>query len=393
MFCINNKQIIFFNMFFVGALFNALQLTSKFDSEKTNMKQTESILKHSQEPTPPFSYSIEDVTYNNDNAGIILAGTLTKPKGAGPFSAVILIAGMGGTDRNGMMYGHKLYWVIADYLTQQGIAVLRFDKRGIGKSSGEFGMHVTSRDLAEDVRAGIDYLKTRSDIDKNRIGLVGHSEGGYIASLLATQSADIHFVVLMAGAITSNPEIVAAQMAVQLKADGASQALIDITHKVTEQILNIVRREVNIEQAERSLNAFVNDFLQDLPQELKKESNKYHFAINGNNANMKIKVFNSPWYRWFLSQDIPTVLSNLHVPVLAMYGEHDFMAPGLMLPIIEQSMKNADNQDYTLIAIPGVNHSFQTCHTGSLAEYAIITETIAPAVLKIIGDWIIVHTK
>ena len=358
------------------------------------MKQTKtSNLKHPQEPMPPFPYDEQDVTFYNEDADITLAGTFTKPKGQGCFPVVILIAGMGATIRDGNMYGHKIYYVIADFLTRLGIAVLRFDKRGVGQSTGIFSMDVTPRDLADDVLAGIAYLKTRNDIDQSCIGLIGHSEGGLIASLLASELKDIAFVVSLAGAVASSPAALSAQTAVQLRLDGASSELIDIMQNATEQLLTIVKNESNSDVAAQKLNDFVTDFLHKLPDELKTEAIKYPFAISQTNATMKLKTFNSLWYRWFLAQDVCQILSRIAVPFLTLYGERDFMAPSLMIPMIKQVMQRSGNSDYACLAMPDLNHAFQTCETGALAEYATIQETISPNVLKLVGDWILLRTQ
>jgi pimeloyl-ACP methyl ester carboxylesterase len=362
--------------------------------ERKEMNHTENpTSKHPQEPVPPYPYAVHEVTYRNEAADITLAGTLTTPNSDGPFATVILIAGMGAVNRDGMMYGHKLYFVLADYLTRRGIAVLRVDKRGIGASTGSFGMQVTSRDLADDVLAGVNYLKTRVDVDRTRIGLVGISEGGFIASLLAAESDDIAYVISMAGAVGNSPELLAEQTALQLRFDGASSALIITMQQLTQEILTIVRNEPDAEQAENMLNELVTARLHLLPQELQQEATRYPFAISPTNAPVKIKVFNSPWYRWLLAQNMDQILQSIRVPLLAMYGERDFMAPHLMLPHIEQALQKGGNLDYTLIAMPSLNHAFQTCVTGALAEYATITETISPTALTTIGDWIVAHTR
>lgn len=348
---------------------------------------------HFQEPIPPFPYDAQDVTYRNETADITLAGTLTKPIADGPFPAVILIAGMGAVDRDGMMYGHKLYLVLADYLTRQGVAVLRFDKRGVGASTGSFSTDVTSRDLADDVLAGIAYLKTRTDIDHARIGLVGMSEGGLISSMLAAESPDVAFVVSMAGAVANNPAVLAEQIAIQLRADGASHELVSSMRNLTEQVLTIVCTDPDAVKAEQLAHEQITQVLHALPVTLQLEAEKYPFAMTLQNAPMRVKMYNSPWYRWLLSQDMDALLSRIKVPYLALYGERDFMAPHIMMPIIECAMQKAGNKDYAVIAMPHLNHAFQTCQTGALAEYAIIEETIAPSALSVIGNWIKEHTR
>ena len=356
--------------------------------ERKEMKHTKP-----QEPLPPFPYSVKEVAYNNEKADITIAGTLTTPNTKGPFSAVILIAGMGAADRDKTMFGHKPYLVLADYLTRRGIAVLRIDKRGVGGSSGTFDMNVTSRDLANDVLAGIKYLKTQNNIDHTRIGLIGSSEGGMIASLLASESNNVAFIVSMAGAVGNNPKLLAQQIARQLSYDGASEALIINTQSIIQELLTIVRDEPNSKIAEKKLNEFVTKQLNSLSKAILNEAKKYPFAVSEENASSMIKVYNSPWYRWILAQNMDHILSNIYVPMLAMYGERDFMAPDLMIPLIKQVLQKTENCDFTLLAMPDLNHSFQTCKTGSLTEYATVTETIAPSVLEVIGDWIILHTS
>lgn len=345
-------------------------------------------MKHVQEPSAPFPYEVHEVTFINESANITLSGTLTKPSTTEPSAVVILIAGMGAIDRNGNMFGHKLYLVLADYLTRQGIAVLRFDKRGVGASTGSFGLQVTTRDLADDVLAGIDYLKTRGDIDHKHIGLIGVSEGGLIASMLAGQSKDVAFAVCMAPAVANNPRILAEQIATQLRMDGASDELINAMRTLTADLLTMVCAEQDPIKAERLLHETAMQALHALPEEVQQEAEKYPFAISLKNMAMKIQVFNSLWYRWLLMQDMEAILRDIQAPLLVLYGERDFMAPHLMRPIITQAMKAAHNDNYTMIMLPNLNHAFQTCVTGALSEYATNKETIAPVALALIGDWI-----
>lgn len=345
-------------------------------------------MKHFQEPNAPFPYQVHEVTFTNESANITLSGTLTKPSTHQQLPAVILIAGMGPVDRDGNMFGHKLYLVLADYLTRQGIAVLRFDKRGVAKSTGSFGPQVTTRDLADDVLAGIGYLKNRDDIDPKRIGLVGVSEGGLITSMLAGQSDDVAFAVCMAPAIANSPEVLAQQIATQLRMDGASDELINAMRTLTADMLTIVRDEQDPLKAEQLLHEKATQVLHALPESLQQEAERYPFATSLNNMTIKIQVFNSPWYRWILKQDMHAILSAIKVPLLVLYGEHDFMAPHLMVPIITQAVHNTDNDQYTIMTLPKLNHAFQTCTTGALSEYATLEETIAPSVLDLIGNWV-----
>lgn len=363
-------------------------------NEKTlmNKNQTETV-RHPQEPIPPFPYNVKEVFYHNKVANITLAGTLTTPHGDGPFPAVVLIAGMGAVNRDGMMYGHKLYLVIADYLTRQGIAVLRFDKRGVGASTGSFGPHVTSYDLAQDVEAGIEFLKKQTSINSRCIGLIGVSEGGFIASLIASRSSDISYVVSMAGAVENDPALLAKQTARQLYFDGASQALIANVQDLVEKMLRTVRNEPDSKRAEQILEELVNSHMQDMPKALQDEATLYPFALSSKNASMKIALFNSPWYRCLLAHDMYATLKSIRIPFLALYGERDFMTSEHMLAHLNDALQEGNNRDHTILVMQGLNHAFQHCTTGALSEYATITETVAPEALTTIGDWITKRVK
>ncbi|HBS48416.1 TPA: alpha/beta hydrolase [Candidatus Dependentiae bacterium] len=346
-----------------------------------------------QEPKPPFPYSIEEVSYQNEKAKVNLSGSLTMPNQTGHFPAVILVAGLGPHDRDNNMMGHKRFLVLADYLTRNGIAVLRFDKRGVGKSTGDYAV-ATSRDFADDVIAGIKYLKTRKEIDPNKIGLIGHSEGGMIACMLAAESKDVAFLVSMAGVVQTDVDDLVMQTAKQLKADGASEELLAQDHKLRMQILTIVKQELNIEVAKVKLQKLMNDYCAQLPENLKKESDNIPFAITKSKIDSMVEAFNSSWYRYFLNCNTAEMLKKIVVPVLALNGDRDWIvSSNPSLEITSDSLKAAGNLDYKTVELHNLNHTFQTCKTGSLAEYGTIEETIAPEALKIILDWILAKTN
>jgi hypothetical protein len=208
--------------------------------------------KRPQDPKPPFPYDIQEVSYENKSAGITLSGTLTLPRAQGPFPAVLLIAGMGPVDRNGEgYYGLKPLLVLADYLTRHGIAVLRFDKRGVGKSTGTFDTTVTCPDLADDVLAGIEFLKSCKTINPHQIGLIGHSEGGLVAAMVTAQSNDVAFVILMSGAVVNQTHSLVEHAAFQLRADGATEHMIQHDGLIRAQILDILKTESDTAKAEK----------------------------------------------------------------------------------------------------------------------------------------------
>jgi uncharacterized protein len=346
-------------------------------------------LNRPQEPIPPYPYIQEEITYPNQADGIIISGTLTMPSTEGSFTTVILVSGMGPNDRDYTMLGHKPFFVLADYLTRQGIAVLRVDKRGVGKSTGTFGSFVTSQDLARDVLAGIDYLKTRKEIDPKRIGLIGHSEGGLIAAMVASQSPSVSFLILMAGAMATEVEQILAQVGMQLKADGASKALIDYDAKVREKLLHVVKGESDLDKAAIAMKAIMETYFATLPATIKTESELFMFAIKESNAESMIAFFNSPTYRYWLEHNSVFDLNILRMPVLAMNGDLDFVtASHIQLPIIKNALQHAGNRDITIVEMPKMNHWFQSCSTGAMSEYGTLEETISPIVIKQMADWI-----
>ncbi|HWQ32377.1 MAG TPA: alpha/beta hydrolase [Blastocatellia bacterium] len=344
--------------------------------------------KRPQEPKPPYPYREEEVSYENKAAeGVRLAGTLTLPKSQGPFPAVLLITGSGPQDRNEALLGHKPFLVLADHLTRQGIAVLRVDDRGIGKSTGKFSL-ATSEDFASDALAGIEYLKSRPEINPKQIGLIGHSEGGLIAPMVAAKSKDVAFIVLMAGPGVTGEEILYEQGALMSRAAGAKEDAIEENRKTQAAMFAIVKSEKDAAAAEKQLREMFAKQLAELPEEQRKQAIASQAAIEA-----QIKQVNSPWFRYFLTYDPRPTLRQVRIPVLAVNGELDLQVPPKQnLPEIDKALKAAGNRDYKLVELPKLNHLFQTAQTGGFAEYEKIEETISPTALNTISDWILART-
>lgn len=334
-------------------------------------------------------YTQEEVYFENKNNNIVLSGTLTLPDKKAPFPAVILISGMGPNDRDYTMADHKLFLVLADYLTRHGIAVLRYDKRGVGKSTGTFNTSLTSKDFANDVLAAIGYIKKRKEIDPKKIGLIGHSEGGMIAPMVAEKSTDIAFIILLAGALATSIDSNIAHVSMQLRADGATEDMIAIDQKIRRMLLEIIMHEDDHAIAAEKLHQAIENYLNNLTQVQVHETEKLPFAIKKTNAEDIIAIFNSPWYRYFLSYNPISTLQKITIPVLAINGDRDFISsPDIILPIVSQALQKASNTNYKIIKLPNLNHWLQTCKTGALAEYGTSEETMAPQVLQIITQWI-----
>jgi len=341
-----------------------------------------------QVPKKPYPYTEEEVAYENKEAGITLAGTLTLPPGKGPSPAVLLISGSGPQDRNETIYNHHPFLVLADYLTRQGIAVLRVDDRGVGESTGDFSQ-ATSVDFASDVLAGIEYLKTRKEINPEQIGLIGHSEGGLIAPMVAVKSPDVAFIILMAGTGLTGEEILYLQGALISRAMGVSEEDIAKNRQFNEKIFSLIKEEKDKKTIEEKLRQMFMEDWAELNEEEKSRIGDPEVFLEA-----QLKSLLSPWLKFFLTYDPKPTLNKVKCPVLAINGEKDLQVPPKEnLSAIEEALKVGGNQNYTIKELPGLNHLFQTAQTGLPAEYAKIEETISPVALKIISDWILEQTK
>jgi fermentation-respiration switch protein FrsA (DUF1100 family) len=333
--------------------------------------ESEVELRRPQNPTRPYPYHDEDVSYENKVQNVTLAATLTMPQGKGPFPAVVLITGSGPQDRDESLLGHKPFLVLSDYLTRHGIAVLRADDRGTAKSTGNFAT-ATTADFATDTEAGIAYLKTRPEVDAHKIGLIGHSEGGIIAPMIAARNLDVAFIVMMAGSGVPGDEILVAQVQAIAESSGKSHDEAVKAGVKQREILTLVKTEKD-------------------PAKLEKEL-KEKLADEGMEAQLgiEIKALTSPWFRYFMAYDPATALRKVTCPVLVLNGEKDKQVPPEQnLPAIRKALEQAGNKHFEIDELPSLNHLFQTAKTGSPSEYAQIEETIAPVALDKMSSWIL----
>jgi hypothetical protein len=331
-----------------------------------------------QMPVCPFPYREEEVRYRNPRAKgrVTLAGTLTIPPGEGPFPAAILIAGSGSLDRDETVAGHKPFLVLADYLTRRGIAVLRADKRGAGESGGDSAKALTA-DYASDVEAGVAFLRTRPEVDGRRIGLVGHSEGGVIAPMVAAEDRGIAFAVLMAGTGVPGEELVAEQIETSLELSGSDAATAarwgDAARKVVAA-LKISRDPAAAKEALTAKDGFADAMA----------------------SSLIARITATPWLRAFVAIDPRVALRGVTCPVLAINGSKDKQVPaGPNLAGIRQALQDGKNLHFEVEEMPGLNHMFQTAETGAPLEYGHIEETMSPVALERIAAWIraVTHAK
>jgi dienelactone hydrolase len=338
-----------------------------------------------QEPVPPFPYKSEEVVVRNEAAGINLAGTLTLPEKGKKFPAVVLVTGSGAQNRDEELLGHKPFLVLSDYLTRNGIAVLRCDDRGTAASEGNYAM-ATDVDFATDAAAAIRYLQGRKEIDKRKIGILGHSSGGSVSFMTAAKDPSIAFVVSLAGPGVRGDSVLLKQVETLYKLQGMTA---DEWTWVEKFMWN---NYAILQQTEKA------------PEVLEKE---LYGAIMGTmsaeqqqDANMIQKMavearqMTSPWYLHMMRYEPSVDLQHVKCPVLALNGERDIQVNAAMnLEGIRRHLAGNGNKRITVKAYPHLNHLFQTCKTGAPAEYAELEETISPAVLQDITTWILQQTR
>jgi len=352
---------------------------------------TKPVIKRPQEPKEPFPYRIEEVVFKNIDAGITLAGTLTLPPSEGTFPAVLLLSGSGAQDRDEAVFGHRPFLVLADYLTRRGIAVLRVDDRGVGDSTGDFDK-ATALDFAADAMAGVTYLKSRKEINHELIGLVGHSEGGMIAPMVAVQSPDIAFIVLIASPGMAIKKMEYSEQARTLKTNGASDDLVARSRAVQESLFAVISQEIDSKVVLDKFTSIITEFFKGLSEEERKitEISEENLEVYIHDQFQKL---HSPWFRFYLPFDPGTVLQKVTCPVLAVNGEKDVqVTPKENLQAITRALKAGGNNNYTVKELPNLNHLLQTAETGKISEYGKIEETMSPTALQIIGDWILEQT-
>jgi pimeloyl-ACP methyl ester carboxylesterase len=335
-----------------------------------------------QEPAKPYPYYSEEVSFENKKDKIVLAGTLTLPKKEGSFPAVVLITGSGPQNRDEELCGHKPFLVISDYLTKKGIAVLRFDDRGTGESKGDFNT-ATTLDFATDVEAAVNYLKTRNEINFNKIGLIGHSEGGMIAPIVASRSKDISFIVLLAGPGISGDKLLLLQKELIERAAGVSEKEIQKGRQINKGAFDIVEKSADMEKLKAGLVTYFKPKVKEFPDF------KTFGMSEENYLNITVSQLANPWMKFFIGYNPAAILKNVKCPVLALDGEKDLQVPAKVnLAAIKKAFKKSGNKKVVIKELPGLNHLFQECETGLPDEYAKIEQTISPKVLTEISIWI-----
>jgi dienelactone hydrolase len=337
-----------------------------------------------QEPKPPFPYSSREVSVESV-PGVRLAGTILMPAGAGPFPAVVMVTGSGPQNRNEELLGHKPFLVITDYLARHGIASLRYDDRGIAGSTGNFAAS-TSADFANDAQAAVAFLRKQPGIASGHVGIIGHSEGGLIAPIVAARDTNVAFIVLLAGPGLPGDSILLLQGELIAKASGAPQAMIDTNLAVNTRLYAAVKGASDSADAVARVNSVTDRMVASLPAAQQSQARTQLQTV-------KAQVL-APWMQYFLKYDPRTALRQVRVPVLALGGSLDLQVPPKQdLAAIDTALTRAGNRDHEVKELPGLNHLFQPAKSGSPSEYATIDETFSPTALRIVADWISARSR
>lgn len=356
----------------ISGIFNQNGLSIPLNLSRT---PETTILKRPQEPVKPYPYYSEEVSFKNDKANVTLAGTLTLPKKAGKFPAVILITGSGAQNRDEEMLGHKPFLVISDYLTRNGIAVLRYDDRGTAKSTGDFHSGTTA-DFATDAESAFAYLQTRKEINAKEIGLIGHSEGGTIAPIVASRNKNIAFIVMLAGPGMQGNQLILLQKEKIDRMSKIPDSTIAKEKLILNNAYNIVMKSFS---SDTTLRLKILNFLK----------SQYGNDLSESTANYMTTFIVNPWFIYFLKLNPIPYLEKLNCPVLAMNGGIDLQVPAKEnLEAIEAALKQGGNKNVTIKEFPGLNHLFQESATGLPSEYAKIEQTFSPKVLQYMTEWI-----
>ncbi len=324
-----------------------------------------------QDPQPPFNYHVEEVSFTNEKEGNTLTGTLTIPKGKGPFPAMVLVSGSGQQNRDEELMNHRPFWVIADYCARHGIAVLRYDDRGMGGSTGEVE-NATSLDFSYDAEAAFDFLRNRKEINALQIGILGHSEGGVINFMVSARRPEVAFLVSLAGPAVNGIEVLKAQQAAILRASGMTEEAVQFSGNANAQMFGVIEASSSREEADTLLRQLVKGW-----------------GYNEELTEQTVGELVSPWMYYFLKYDPTEAIVKTKCPALLLNGSKDLQVLASQnLPGYERIIAEHHKTNLTLRELPDLNHLFQHCETGSPNEYFTIDETISPEVLEMIVDFI-----
>ncbi|MBL0927962.1 MAG: alpha/beta fold hydrolase [Phycisphaerales bacterium] len=362
----------------------------EMEKSEGEVKASDLLPNRPQNPRPPFPYTSREVTYVNAADGTKLAGTLTIPQGPGPHPAAVMITGSGAQDRDETIVGHKPFWVIADYLSRRGVAVLRADDRGVGGSTGSVSDSTTA-DFAGDALAAVDVLRGMPEIDPERIGLIGHSEGGIVGPMAAAREPQkVAFVVMLAGTGLPGDEILAMQSERIVRASGAGEEEARRAGETSRRLTALLRRGAGREEIVAAMREIGAEQMASMfPAEGREPGRKPDGGALKELIEKQADGMLSPWMTSFIRHDPRPDLMKVRAPVLALFGEKDLQVPPEEnLAAVRRALEEGGNTRVTAAILPGLNHLFQPCEDGSPSRYASIETTFSEDALKMMSDWI-----
>ncbi len=337
-----------------------------------------------QEPTPPFPYLSENITFENSDAGITLAGTITIPSGSGRYPGVVLISGSGPHDRNSSMMGHKPFLVLADYLTRQGIAVLRYDDRGTSESGGDHAS-ATPDDFAGDALAAAAFLLGRAGVDAGRVGLIGHSEGALAAIIATEQSGDVAFLISLVGSALPGSDSLQVSAAARGRVNGAPKVAVDMNIRILAALSSALEETKADESAIPQMRKNALELIDTIDPDTLASAGMSKAVIS-----QMIQQFDLPNSRFVMRYDPRPALRRLATPTLAVLGGHDPIMPAEEhAPSFTAAFADSPDDDQTVVVLPGLNHLLQNTETGSPAEFGRLTETMSSDAMRLVSDWIL----
>jgi uncharacterized protein len=356
-----------------------------------DMKKTDNIstLNRPQTPKPPFNYKTEDITYTNADKSITYGATITIPNGNGPFPAVLLITGSGPQNRDEEIFEHKPFAVIADELTNDGYVVLRVDDRGVGKTTGD-ASNATTDDFVQDALVSFNYLLHRAEVNPKKAGVLGHSEGGLIAEIMAGTRKDVAFAILVAAPGAPIIDLMAEQNEQVLLQSGMSKEMVDKYLVLYKSICGATSIPGDKDEAKKRIAAAVKNWRANTDAATVAATTGITNDETEQKAiNASETEFTRPWIRKFLSYNPESYIRNISCKVLAINGSRDIQVVATTnLNGIRAALKKSKSKSYEVKELQGLNHLLQTCHNCTVQEYKELEETIAPLALQTIKDWL-----
>lgn len=333
--------------------------------------------------TPPPEF--REIEAGFKSGDVTIAGTLSLPPGAGPFPAVILLSGSGPQNRDEELLGFRPFAILAEHLNRAGVAVLRCDDRGVGGSSGDT-MASTLDDYALDAEAALAWLLARAEVDKLRVGFLGHSDGAAVASAVAAKRGDVAFLVLLAPPSVKGDELLAAQMESILEGSGVAPAEIRAERALQDQAIAAARKGEGFGEVEAALTARIRAQLTALPEEQRKQIADHEAYIQAMVAG-QMRLPKSRYFRAFIDHDPRPSFRAVRCPVLAIFAGLDRQVP-LAPNRAAFDQATSANKNVTVRTLPRANHLFQTGTTGLPSEYGRLAKEFTPGFLGDVASWV-----